>query len=395
MSTRVYIYPTQIYIGSNAVEYTLWLIVMDKYGKIDRCLFREIVYNMLGLMRDDVVYKPGFGRDFSVINIGEYDLVVSTDPFFILPEYGWYRAVWYALHTIAADVLVAGVEPRYLFLELNLPLEISDRDFVELWSCIHKVADKLRLAIAGGHIERYSGVEYPMLGSGMVIGVTKKGLWASIDDIRVGDEVLLVKGGGIETAATLAMLFPRVWIERYGLSFYRVVDNVFYMQSVYREAMLLSRYGLKTMVKYMHDATEHGVYGALLDIVEGTRYGVYVYYDRLFIDKGVDKILELYMRFSGVRIDPYWVTSEGTLVVVVRRGVGEEIASYLNENGVRASVIGYIDGSGKLLVEKNGVVEETVFPEQNYFYKLFHSVLESYRKRYKGSRLYTEFKSPG
>ncbi len=370
--------------------YGCWFVSV--YGKIDRCLFRDVVLGMLGSCSDNLVLEPRLGVDFCVIRVGDRDLVVSVDPFFILPEYGWFRAVWYALHVLVADVVVAGVKPKYLFLELNLPLDMSDRDFTIMWRFIHRVALDLGLSIAGGHIERYSGVEYPMLGGGMVLGVAGRDEWVSPTLVEPGDEVVLVKGGGIETAATLSMLFPRVWVESYGIGFSSRVDRVFFMQSVYSEALSIAGLGLRSVVKCMHDATEYGVYGALYDLFEASGYGVHVYYNKLFIDNSVARILDLYMDFSRTLVNPYWVTSEGTLVVVTKKGFGERIVEYLYSLGVKASVVGYITREECVVLEKNGSIEEITIPSENHFYKLFHNVLREYKRRWRKSTWYTRFK---
>jgi len=49
-------------------------------------------------------------------------MVLSTDPFYIAKELGIEKAAWFAVHILASDVAVSGIRPRYLSIDLNLPL---------------------------------------------------------------------------------------------------------------------------------------------------------------------------------------------------------------------------------------------------------------------------------
>ena len=186
-------------------------------GKVNRRLFEEVILPNLGRRDDSIVVGPRFGVDFSVIEIGDKALIVEVDPVFVVPEYGWERSAWFSVHILASDVAVSGVPPRYLFIDLNLPLGMSDEELATLWKYIHREAEKLGVAIAAGHTGRYGGVDYPMIGGATMVGVTERGQYVTPEMARPGDLVVMTKGPAIETAGILSTIFPEVIEERYGV----------------------------------------------------------------------------------------------------------------------------------------------------------------------------------
>ncbi|HSG27443.1 MAG TPA: hypothetical protein VLA34_03110, partial [Candidatus Krumholzibacterium sp.] len=66
-------------------------------GKISPEVFEELIYPRLGRKRDSVIVGPCSGVDVGVVEIGGQAVAVTTDPVFIVPEYGWERAAWFAI----------------------------------------------------------------------------------------------------------------------------------------------------------------------------------------------------------------------------------------------------------------------------------------------------------
>ncbi len=365
---------------------------MEAYGKPSQDLFINHVFRFLGAPDENIIEKPMIGVDFSVISVGEYDVIVSVDPLFIVPEYGWYRAAWYAIHVLASDVAVSGVKPKYLFIDLNLPLSIHDDEIRELWYNVHVVASEIGLTIAGGHMERYSGVRFPMVGGGMVIGVTRHGEYVSTRNARPREKIIMVKGLAVETAATLAAFFPKILIKKYGfLKAREIIDRVFFMQSVVEDALTLSKMGLRTIVTSMHDATENGVCGALQELSIASGYGVRVYREKLFLDPLVKEILDTYMEFSKTYIDPCYTTSEGTLIATVKEDYVDKVVDYLRNKGFLVEVIGEVTKEDRAIVVSEKGEEDIKVPLEKPFYRLFLSVYREYLSRGYEVKRYTRF----
>lgn len=346
-----------------------------RLGKLRRELMKRVVFDMLGARDEALIVPPGIGLDFSVIRLGDYTLIVEVDPFFIVPEYGWERSAWFAVHILASDVAVSGVPPRFMFVDLNLPPDMSDEDFAYLWSRVHEECLRLGVSIAGGHTGRYEGGSFPMLGGAVMVGVTRGESYVTPAMARPGDVVIMTKGPAIETAGILAVLYPRVLEEAYGRAFAERAQEIFWLQSVVRDALTLSRLGLRTGVTAMHDATEYGVWGALNDISEASGCGIRVYEDRLFVRDDVKLVLQAFSRLTGVQADPFAAISEGTLIATVRPETATEALEALAKEGIEAAVIGEVThGRGVELVKRDlsKIVVEP--PDQDPFWALLSEV---------------------
>ena len=51
-----------------------------KTGKLDSGLLEEMVFKHFKYRRPEVITGPGIGEDCAVVDFGEYDCVLSTDP---------------------------------------------------------------------------------------------------------------------------------------------------------------------------------------------------------------------------------------------------------------------------------------------------------------------------
>jgi len=350
-------------------------------GKVSRELFKNIILPNLGKKDPSIIIGPRFGVDFSVIEIGRNVLIVEVDPIFVVPEYGWERSAWFAIHILASDVAVSGVAPKYLFIDLNLPLKITDDEFKILWERIHLECLKLGVSIAAGHTGRYGGVDYPMIGGGTMIAVTTKDNYITPAMAEPGDIVIMTKGPAIETAGILSTMFPQVLEKTYGREFMEKAKNIFWLQSVVEDALTIAKIGLRSGVTAMHDATEYGVWGALHDIAEASGVGIKIYEDKLFIRDDVKKVLDAFIKFTGIDADPYISISEGTLIATVKRDKADHAIKLLNNKGIEASVIGeVIDGEGVSLVKRDREEIDIPIPKQDPFWLLFFETLETLHK---------------
>jgi hydrogenase maturation factor len=353
-----------------------------KFGKLSKELMESLIYRYLGASDNALIVPPTKGIDFSVIDIGDYSLIVEVDPFFVVPEYGWERSAWFAVHILASDVAVSGVPPRYLFVDLNLPLKMSEEDLKALWINVHKECLKLGVSIAGGHTGRYEGTDFPMIGGAVMIGVAKRGEYVTPAMARPGDYVIMTKGPGIETAGILSVMFPDVLKKHYGEEFADRAERLFWEQSVVKDALTLAKLGLRTGVTGMHDATEFGVWGALHDVKDASGYGVRVYENKLFIRDEVKKVVELFSRLTHIDVDVYSSISEGTLIATVNASLANEALRLLRSQGIDASVIGeVIDKPEVELIKKDGSKKQVELPEEDPFWILFSETRKLFGER--------------
>jgi len=65
---------------------------IPEIGKISAEIFHELIFPRLGARNDNVLVGPHHGVDNGVVQIGDRAVSFTTDPVFIVPEYGWERA---------------------------------------------------------------------------------------------------------------------------------------------------------------------------------------------------------------------------------------------------------------------------------------------------------------
>ncbi|GAA0245821.1 AIR synthase family protein [Haladaptatus pallidirubidus] len=315
---------------------------MTDLGKIDRDFFDEHVYPYLGAERDDELLGPKHGVDFGVIDVGERVVALATDPLSILPELGFERAAWFAFHVVVSDVAVSGLSPTHLAVDFNLPPEITDEEFATVWRTFDREAKKLEVSVVTGHTARYSGCRYPWVGGATTLAVGEKETLVRPDGAEPGDSVLVTKGPGVETAGFLVTLFedhidlPRETIED--------AKERYYDMSPVEDALVAANAGNVTA---MHDATECGIHGALVEMARAANVRFDVTHDDVPILPGVLEACEFF------EINPWESTTEGTLVLTASPESIDDVLSALSDAGIPAAEMGtvcegdgvYVDGS--------------------------------------------------
>ena len=88
-----------------------------KVGKLDSDLLKNAVIDRISLKRPEVLVRAGVGEDCAVIDFGEYECVLSTDPITAaVSEIGRL-----AIHISCNDIASNGVEPVGILLAVMLP----------------------------------------------------------------------------------------------------------------------------------------------------------------------------------------------------------------------------------------------------------------------------------
>ena len=82
---------------------------MAQLGKITDGFFQKVILPRLGAQRPEVAVGPQQGVDVGILELGDYALAMTADPVFIVPEYGWERSAWFALHILASDAATSGL----------------------------------------------------------------------------------------------------------------------------------------------------------------------------------------------------------------------------------------------------------------------------------------------
>jgi hydrogenase maturation factor len=342
-------------------------------GKISSEVFDELIYPHLGRRRSTVLVGPKHGVDIGIVDIGGGKVMaMTTDPVFIVPEYGFERAAWFAVHILCSDAVTSALRPTYLSIDLNLPLRMTREQLEIVWKKIDAECKKLGVAIVCGHTARYSGCDYPMVGGATVISIGDKSRYVTPQMAKRGDIVVITKGAAIEATGIFALAFKDRIAEAFGEEFSRRAEGIFFQMSVVEDALTAASVGTRENgVTAMHDATECGVWGGLYEVAKASRVGMRIEKEKIIVLEEVEKIC------AKFGMDPYSSISEGTLIITCKEKNVELLLKKLARKGIPASVVGEVipQSKGIILVEK-GRERALKHPRVDPFWPAFARALE-------------------
>lgn len=349
---------------------------MPEIGKISPAIFSEVIFPRLGAKSDKILVGPQHGVDVGIVEIGNKAVSFTTDPVFIVPEYGWERAAWFALHIIASDSVTSGLRPKYLSIDLNLPMAMTKKQLEISWDIIHKECEKLGISVITGHTARYENCNYPMVGGATMVGVGELTEYVTPRFAEVGDKIIITKGPAIEATGIFTTMFPQLIEKQFGRAFSERSQKIFYMMSVVEDALTAISVGVREKgVSSLHDATECGIWGGLYEVAQAAGLGVTIEKEKIVVTEGVLEICKLF------GIDPYASISEGTLIITCRPKQAEEVVRALTRKGIKSSIVGELtkEDEGMVLVE--GGKEKTLkHPIVDPFWRAFYNALEKNSK---------------
>jgi hydrogenase expression/formation protein HypE len=313
-------------------------VSQQRTGKATAELFEQIILRRLGARDEDVLVGPQHGVDVGVVRVaGGVAMAITADPVFVVPTYGWERAAWFAVHILASDAATSGLPLRWMSVDLNLPPTLSDADLSALWEAFHATCEDLGIAIVTGHTGRYDGCEWPMVGGATCMALGPADAYVTPTMARPGDAVVVTKGAAIETTALFAATFPDRLAAGVGKEMVATADALFESMTVVPEAIVARDFGLRDAgVTSMHDATEGGVIGGLLEVAVASNVGIRIDHERILVRPEVRAVCD------HVGIDPYTAISEGTLIATVVPERAEAFVDALDGKGIEAAVIGEI-----------------------------------------------------
>lgn len=342
-------------------------IMIPKLGKINRNIFDKVIYPHLGSIHEEVIVPPMHGVDTGVIDLGDGRvLVAKTDPVFIVPQYGFKKSAWFAVHILASDVMTSGIPPRYALIDLNLPVDMKDNEFEEMWLGIDEALKEIDVMVVGGHTGKYEGTGYPMLGGFTMFGIGPKDKHITSKGARIGDDIVVTKGPAVEATALLVNTYPEYFKQRLSKEVFNEAYEMFWKMSCWKDGLIASSVG----VHAMHDATEGGLWGALVEVAEASNKHIEIYEDRLFMYRAVKEVTSI------ANIDPYSSISEGTLVIATP--YGDKVVEVLRKEGIDADIIGKVvnEGSRLTLIKKDGSKKDITHPEEDPFWSAFFDLAQ-------------------
>jgi hydrogenase expression/formation protein HypE len=321
----------------------------QRTGKATADLFEQVILRRLGARDPAVLVGPRHGVDVGVVQVADgVAMAVTTDPVFVVPAFGWERAAWFAVHILASDAATSGLPLRWMAVDLNLPPEVSDDELTSLWDGFSRTCEDLGIAVVTGHTARYDGCAWPMVGGATCIALGPGTGYVTPTMASPGDRVVVTKGAAIEATALFAATFPERLTDALGPGTVAAADALFERMTVVPEARVAAEFGLRGAgVTSMHDATEGGVLGGLLEVAAASETGMRVDVRAIPVRPEVRAVCD------HVGIDPYTSISEGTLIATVVPDRADAFVRSLARRGIDAALVGEVTdpAAGRVLVD--------------------------------------------
>jgi hydrogenase maturation factor len=259
-------------------------------------------------------------------------------------------------------------------VDLNLPLDFADGDLAELWQAISSASREIGMAIVTGHTGRYPGCAFPMVGGGTAIGVGMLDRYVSASMARVGDAVLVTKGAAIEATGMFGATFPRHLRNVLGAEPALEAGKMFREMSVVRDARVAVSAGVRDQgVTAMHDATEGGVQGALVEIAQASGLGIAIDREAIPVRPTTAALCRL------LDFDPFSASSEGTLVLTCVSGKVGKVVARLQAEGIAAAIVGeMLPASDGMTISEAGRTRELVAPPCDPFWPAYELALRDW-----------------
>ena len=345
-------------------------------GKISADFFTRVIYPNLGAESQKVLVGPRHGVDVGIVEIAEGTVMaLTTDPIFVVPEYGWERAAWFAVHILASDAATSGLPLAFAAFDLNLPVSITDPELELLWKSLSNECKALGISVVTGHTARYQGCHYPMVGGAVVAAVGPSGKYVTPAMAEAGDQVILTKGAAIEATALFGVTFPDLLRKTLGEETAHDAAALFSQMTVVQDCRTAAAIGVRNRgVTAMHDATECGIFGALVEVATASDVG-------LRIEKEAIPVPEPVSRVCGhFGMNPYHAISEGSLVVTCKPYRAQALLAALGGVSISAAIIGEVTEKerGMVLVE-GGAESELSHPGVDPFWAAFGETLAQHR----------------
>ena len=342
-------------------------------GKLSVAEFERVIAASLGAARPEVLVGPRTGHDCAVVKIGAGRvLAVTTDPVSLIPALGAAASARLSCHLLASDLWTSGIPPAYATVSFHLPPGMAESELDEYWKAMSAEWKKLGVTVVAGHTGRYAGCDYSILGAATLMGVGDEGRYLSPSMARPGDRVIVTKGCAIEAAAIAARLFPQRLAEKLEPEQMERARGLLDQVSVVADCQAVLSVGVRERgITALHDATEGGVLGGLLELAMACGHDLRVERARIPLLPEVRAACEVF------GIDPYWTLAEGALIVTGPPDFAAAARAALADRGIAAAEVGEVmRGSGNLwLTDPDGKVRTLTQAEPDPYWEAYGRAL--------------------
>lgn len=298
---------------------------MLKVGKLDSDVLERIVFDKLKYRREEVITRPGIGEDCAVVDYGDHECVLSTDPITASIEDIGHLAV----HISCNDIASNGIEPVGLLLAVLLPEGTTETDIERMMEQVGKASEELGVEIIGGHTEITRAVKQPLMVS-TAVGRALKGTSQAAKDMQEGDAIIITKQAGLEGTGIIAMEKELTGV----LTENEIAEARAMLQqvSVVKEGVIAGKIGTHGM----HDVTEGGILGAVWEMCHISGLGAQIDREAVTVSDITIKVAEHF------GIDHLRLISSGCMMIACAQDKRDEMIEKIRAAGIPAACIGTV-----------------------------------------------------
>ena len=276
-----------------------------------------------------VVLGARAGEDAALIDFGDRYLVAKTDPITFATD----LIGWYMVQINANDIAVMGGTPRWLMTTLLLPDGTSESDVERIFRQIREACDALNVTLIGGHTEITYDLPRP-IAIGAMLGEVPKERAVLTSGARPGDSIVMTKAIAVEGTSILAREAAADLLDR-GVTqdtIDRAKDLLFSPGiSVVSEATIACD---TVDVHAMHDPTEGGLSGGLVEMATVANVGLLIDMDAIPVLPECREICD------ALGLDPLGLIASGSLLAAVPPSDVPNLIGALAREGISATEIG-------------------------------------------------------
>jgi hydrogenase expression/formation protein HypE len=320
-------------------------------GKIPPNILQNQILPFVGAKRAEVIIGPKLGEDCTVLDLGEHLAVLSTDP--ITGAVSGIGRL--AVHISCNDIAATGAQPIGILLTVLLPPDTTEREIQELMQDVHKTATQLNVAILGGHTEITAAVKQVLIIT-TALGKVEREYLISSSGAQPGDDIILTKWAGLEGTAILATDLAHRLKTKLSESILTAARSFSQHLSVVPEGITAARAGATAM----HDVTEGGIRGALVEIAAASNVGLEVWAEKIPLAPETEAICRY------LQIDPFGLISSGAMLITAPPD--SKVMSALKAAAIPARIIGRVIPAPELSLIENGVKQKLTAPVRDELY---------------------------
>lgn len=332
-------------------------MIIVKIGKISNKDLNERIFKNLISNREEILIGPGIGTDTSVLDFDKDLIVISTDPIT-----GTSKDLGkLAINISCNDISCVCAEPVGVLISVLLPPCASLEELEEIIKDANEECIKNNLQIIGGHTEVTDAVNRIVVTTTVVGRVNKKDLPRK-NSINKGDVLLVSKTIGIEGSLIICNEKKDFLSDKLNLEEINNIINYSESLSVINESKIAKKFN----VKYLHDVTEGGIYGAIWEVAKANNIKILVNRKSIPLSESTKKLCDIF------KLNPYRLISSGSMLIIMDKDDYKEYIKCCENYNIKITKIGMVDaGNGAFILDDNDNILKLDEPGPDELYKIY------------------------